>query len=247
MSQEHFRAQDAFGATVLRRSAVGAGSRVKGQWDFECYGPLRLADPGKAAAIITRAGILVPLNVAEGFLWWKQWMDIRRRLQAFSREALVQLERLLSGGELRWADGYDNVVVNVGLDEMLDKFFKGSAYTAAHYVGLTDGAPVTVAAADTMASHAGWSEDQNYSEGARQAFTPGTVSGQSVDNSASKAQFSINATTTIGGGFLTTDSTKGGTAGILVSAGAFTGGDKSVGNGDTLSVQATYTQADDGV
>jgi len=146
-------------------------------------------------------------------------------------------------GNLKWTVEEQNIVPNVGLDEMLDKFYKGSAYTASHYVGLTDGTP-TVAAGDTMASHAGWVEVTAYDEAARQAFTPGAVSGQSVDNSASKAVFTVSTNgTTIGGGFLTTDSTKGGSSGILVSAVAFTAGDKSLDDGDTLSVTVTATMA----
>jgi hypothetical protein len=64
-----------------------------------------------------------------------------------------------------------------------------------------------------------------------------------VDNSASKAQFSINATATIGGAFIVTNSTKGGTTGILYGGGAFTEGNRSVVNGDTLNVTVTLTAA----
>lgn len=144
-------------------------------------------------------------------------------------------------GNLKWEDTIENTVVNTGLDEILDKVWKGSGYTAAHYVGLTDSTP-TVAAGDTMASHAGWAEDQNYSQAARPALTAnlGSVSGQSLATSTSLT-FSINATTTIGGAFVTTVSTKGGTTGILMSAGAFTQGDRSVANGDTLNVDITFT------
>lgn len=145
-------------------------------------------------------------------------------------------------GALKWRDEIHNLVVNVGLDDILDKYYKGSGYTAAHYVGLTAASP-TPNAADTMSSHAGWTEDQTYSEAVRQTFTPGTVSGQSVDNSASKAAFSINGTATIGGAFLTTNNTKGGPTGTLVGVGAFTGGNKSVSSGDTLNVTLTATQA----
>lgn len=141
-----------------------------------------------------------------------------------------------------WRDTVQNLVVNTGLDDYLDKYYKGAAYTASHFVGLTDGTP-TVAAADTMASHAGWAVVTDYSESVRQTLTMGSVSGQSVDNSASKASFSINGTATVGGAFVTTDSTKSGTSGTLVGAGAFTGGDKSVTNGDTLNVTITATQA----
>lgn len=154
-----------------------------------------------------------------------------------------QIECRDKRGHLKWVEYVENLVVNTGLDDILDKYYRGSAYTAAHYIGLLSGTP-TVAAGDTMASHAGWTEVAAYTEAARQSFTPGSVSGQSVDNSASKAAYSINAdSTTVGGIFLTTDSTKSGTTGTLVGAGAFTGGNKAVDNGDTLNVTATATAA----
>ena len=150
-------------------------------------------------------------------------------------------------GNFKWEDFIENDVVNAGLDDILDKYFKGSAYTAAHYVGLTDGTP-TVAPGDTMASHAGWVEVVAYDESVREDFTPGTVTSQSVDNSAAKAQFTISANgTVIGGAFVCDDDTRGGSTGILYAAGAFTAGDKTLDDDDTLDVQATFTAADDGV
>lgn len=146
-------------------------------------------------------------------------------------------------GKVKWTTEFDNLVTNVGLDDNLDKYLKGSAYTAAFYVGLTDGTP-TVAAGDTMSSHAGWVEVTAYDEATREALTLGTVSSQSVDNSASKASFSINTnSTTIGGAFIVTNNTKGGTTGTLYGVGAFTGGDKSADSGDTLNVTVTCTAA----
>ena len=144
-------------------------------------------------------------------------------------------------GKLKWVDEFDNLVVDEGLNDNLDKYFKGSNYTAAFYVGLTDGSP-TPSASDTMSSHSGWNEVTAYSESARPTLTLGTVSNKSVDNSANKAQFTINAdNTTIGGAFVTTDSTKGGTSGILYGVGAFSSGDKTLDNGDVLQVTITLT------
>jgi hypothetical protein len=52
--------------------------------------------------------------------------------------------------------------------------------------------------------------------------------------------YSINATQTVGGAFLISNSTKGGSTGTLYSASDFTSpGDRSVVSGDTLNV--TYT------
>lgn len=143
-------------------------------------------------------------------------------------------------GNLKWVDESDNLVVTTGLNDMLDKYYKGSGYTAGHFVGLTDGTP-TVVAGDTMASHAGWVEVTDYTEGTREALVMGTPAAGSVDNSASKAEFTINATVTVGGYFLGTNSTKGGSTGTLVGAVAFTGGDRAVVNLDTLRVTVTAT------
>lgn len=154
-----------------------------------------------------------------------------------------RVEAFDKDGNPKWVEEFDNVVTNEGLDDLLDKYLKGSSYTAAFFVGLTDGTP-TVAAGDTMASHAGWAEVTAYDEAARQALTLGSVSGQSVDNSASKAVFTVSTNgTTIGGAFLGTNNTKGGTSGTLYSVAAFSAGDKSLDDGDTLSVTVTCTAA----
>lgn len=142
-------------------------------------------------------------------------------------------------GNLKWRDTIDNLVVNIGLDDVLDKYLKGSTYSAAHFVGLTDSTP-TPAASDTMASHTGWAEVVAYAEADRQTATWGTVSSQSVDNSASKAVFTINAdATVIGGCFICTDPAKSGTSGTLYGIGAFTAGDKTLDASDVLNVTVT--------
>ena len=149
-----------------------------------------------------------------------------------------RVECVGADGKLKWVEEFDNLVVNVGLDDALDKYFKGSAYTATHYVGLKGTG--AAAAGDTMASHAGWAEITPYSDATRPAFTPGAVAAQSVDNSASKASFSINATATVFGAFLTTNNAKGGTTGTLYSAGDFAAS-RAVVSGDTLNVTYTAT------
>lgn len=144
-------------------------------------------------------------------------------------------------GNFKWRDYIDNLVVNEGLDDSLDKHLKGSSYTAAWYVGITGSVP-SPDPADTMSSHAGWTEVTAYDEAARPDLTLGTVSGQSVDNSANKATFTISTNgTTIGGAFVCSDSTKGGTTGILYGVGAFSAGDKTLDDGDTLQVTVTCT------
>ena len=173
------------------------------------------------------AGGLSAANIIAG--------DMLRHRMALRHSYRVEAFR---DGERLWIDEFDNLVVTVGRNEYLDKVYKASAYTASHFVMLTDGTP-TFAAGDTMASHAGWVEVQTYSEAVRQTFTAGTVAAGSVDNSAAKAVFSINGAATVGGAAMTTVNTKGGTTGILMGGNAFTGGDRSLQNNDTLNVTVT--------
>lgn len=147
-------------------------------------------------------------------------------------------------GNLKWEDTAPNLVVNGGLQDMNAKYFTGSSYTAAWYLGLYGAAASNnPAAGDTMSSHAGWTEVTAYSQSTRPACTfgtPTTANPSVATNSASPATFSINATTTVGGAFLTSNNTKGGSTGTLYSAADFSSpGDRSVVSGDTLSV--TYT------
>ena len=147
-------------------------------------------------------------------------------------------------GNLKWEAECPNLVVNGGLQDMNNKYFLGSAYTATWYIGLYgSGASNSPAAGDTMSSHIGWTEAVPYSQATRPACTfatPTTANPSVATNSASPAVYSINATATVGGAFLVSDNTKGGSTGTLYSASDFTSpGDRSVVSGDTLNV--TYT------
>jgi hypothetical protein len=139
----------------------------------------------------------------------------------------------------KWRDDVHNLVTDVGANDLLDKYLAGSAYTAAWYLGLVDGGSApSYAAGNTMASHAGWTENVGYSNANRPTPSFGAAAARAKATSATV--FNINATGTIAGCFLASNSTKSGTTGILYSCGNFTtGGSKSVASGDTLSV--TYT------
>ena len=158
------------------------------------------------------------------------------------RSTRYDIEARNRDGKLMWSESIHNLVTTVGLNDSLDKHFKGSAYTAAWYVGLTDGTP-SFAAGDTAASHAGWDEVTAYDEANRQALTLGSVAAGSVDNTASKAVFTIDTNgTVIGGAFLISNNTKGGSTGVLYGGAAFTA-DRTLNDGDTLTVTVTLTAA----
>ena len=149
-------------------------------------------------------------------------------------------------GKVKWTESVPNLVVNVGLAYMAGTALTSVAQVTAWFIGLYGaGASNTPAAADTMSSHAGWTENVGYSNATRVActFVTATTANPSVaTNSASPASFSINATSTVGGAFLTSGSAKSGTAGTLFSAVDFSApGDRAVTSGDTLNV--TYTMS----
>ena len=143
-------------------------------------------------------------------------------------------------GSLKWEDEAKNLMTNEGLDHILDVVLHDATQGSTWYVGLKNtGAP---AAGDTLASHTNWAENENYT-GNRQAYVEAAASSQSVTNSASKASFSITSDSqTISGAFLASAAT--GTAGTLLCAANFTGGDKSADNGDTLEVVYTISASD---
>lgn len=149
-----------------------------------------------------------------------------------------------SQGNLKWRDENHNLVVNQGLQYMCGTALTSVAQITTWYIGLYGaGASNTPAAGDTMASHVGWTEVTPYSNATRPTctFATATTANPSVaTNSASPAAFTINATSTVGGAFLVSNSTKGGTTGTLFSAADFQSpGDRAVVSGDTLNV--TYS------
>ena len=151
-------------------------------------------------------------------------------------------------GNLKWSAETKNLVVNEGLQYMAGTALTSVAQITTWYIGLYGaGASNTPAAGDTMSSHAGWTEVVPYSNATRVAatFATATTANPSVvTNAASPATFNINATSTVGGAFLTSGSAKSGTTGTLFSAADFAApGDRSVVNGDIISVTYTFSLA----
>ena len=158
-------------------------------------------------------------------------------------------------GNLKWEEKFPNLVVAVGKQLMLDTLLKGSSYTVVGpYLGLISGSGNTFAAADTMSSHAGWSEFTNYTVGGSAVrgtavFGSATSSGLTPANVTTSAASAITYTITGGGGtvggcFLVTgsgaSSTISNTSGTLYSAGAFATA-KVTTAGDTVSVTYSTT------
>ena len=147
-------------------------------------------------------------------------------------------------GVEKWSDTFHNLVMNDGVANMNGVYFASSTQTNTWYLGLVTGpgSGTTYAASDTLASHAGWTENTDYTPSGRKAVTFGAATNANpsvISNSAAPTTFAMNATATIAGAFLCNAAS--GTTGVLFSAGDFTGGDKSVANGDTLNVTYTFS------
>jgi len=186
----------------------------------------------------------------------ERYVELRDRLNRKGVRGF--LDRLVSGGrmlheflaipiEAKWADECHNVVCTVGKNAALDAYLAGSSYSVTGpYMGLINTNASSAVAGDTMSSHAGWLEVGNanaptYTAPRKTAAWSAAASGSKSLSSA--LSFAIGSSGTVGGCFLVFGSgavsTIDNTSGTLYSAGAFTGGSKTVTNGDTLNV--TYS------
>ena len=144
-----------------------------------------------------------------------------------------------------WRDGkllakhpFDNAITTEGRNHLLDSTFRNQTQIGAWYIGLVDATGWSAfAATDVMASHAGWTEYTAYAESEREAWSMDAASSGSITNST-EAEFNMNATGSVKGGFITSSSVKSGTAGTLWST-APAASDIAVINGDLLKI--TYT------
>lgn len=143
-------------------------------------------------------------------------------------------------GKLKWTEEVANTTLDAGLNDALSVLFKSGTQRTAWYVGLKGTG--SIAAGDTSASHAGWTEVTAYSAANRPAWTGGSVSGKSVDNSASQAAFSMNGAYTVAGAFLASSNTKSSGSDMVYGAADFAAS-RSGGSGDTINVTVTLTAA----
>lgn len=173
--------------------------------------------------------------------------DLLRAEQGLLKPARALFRGRFTGQIIRAGEIIDefespNIVVNQGLTNILDVYFRAQSGPGAWYVGIFQGnyTPVPTVAAATIASAA--TECVDYDEATRPVWTPGAVAANAVSNASSRAQFTFNAGRTVYGAFLINSSTKNGTAGVLAAAASF-GSPRTVVSGDELLL--TYSFAAD--
>lgn len=151
-------------------------------------------------------------------------------------------------GELLHEETVKNLVVNEGLNDVLSVYFKGSSYTARHYLGLrTAGA---ILPGDTLsglgAGSLSWGDFIKYM-GDRQIIVLGAVASQKVNNENSRAQFIISGVTNpsgdvVSGLYVTNQLRKNSHSGVLYGAVDFAA-PRTVLNDDVLVVTVEFSMS----
>ena len=208
------------GASVAKASAIAESAKAGGKYNVECIGPIESKRT--------------------------EYLELKKKFLAYARNGMDKLADEVRAlmtpmEEVKWADDITNVVTDEGANNALDEFLGGTAYTAAWFMGLQNGAAATTASTYALPI---CTEITTYDEATRPApaFAAAGTPTDREKTTSSVVAFSMNATVTVDGAMLSDFATKGNTAeagAVLYSAGDFTGGSKNVDAGDTINV--TYT------
>lgn len=142
-------------------------------------------------------------------------------------------------GELLDTDECPNLVVNEGLNHILNTVFNGGTPVGTWYLGVFEGNYTPVATLTAATVTAASTECTAYDEATRQEYVEAAASAQSITNSASKAEFTFNASKNIYGAFLVSASAKSATTGTLMAAARFSSV-KAVEDEDQLLLTYTF-------
>lgn len=133
-----------------------------------------------------------------------------------------------------------NLVVNEGLNSLLNIMFNGQSQITTWYLAVFEGNYTPVATVTAATITAASTETTAYASATRPEYVEAAAASQSITNSASRASFVFNATKTIYGAFLISNPTKSATTGTLFSAARFATA-KSVESGDELLLTYTFS------
>lgn len=133
-----------------------------------------------------------------------------------------------------------NLLPEEGIAHILSAALKGGTQVSTWYIGLFEG-NYTPVPTDTAATFPGAAtECTAYAEAARQEWVEGSIVSGTLNNSASRAEFTSNANKTVYGGFVSSNPTKGATSGTLLSVVRFSS-PKTFDSGSVLRVTAGFT------
>lgn len=143
-------------------------------------------------------------------------------------------------GRIMWRGDGKNLIMNQGANYLLNAAMVNATQSPGWFIGLTTGSPVP-SLTDTLSAH-GWTEQQGYTEAARQGWNIQSSTARALTNTASKAVFTANADgVVVGGAFLCDNSTKGGSSGNLFGCAANPAGNQTLDTGNTVTILVSYT------
>jgi len=150
--------------------------------------------------------------------------------------------RLIRHGKVIKTARFHNDVTDEGKNLLLDIMFHDIPKEANWYIGLIDEDAFTILSPlDTMASHFGWGEWEDYDETDRQPWITTDASFDEIWTLATTpAIFTMNQAGTLKGIFVASDDAKGGTTGYLWATALFAdsnlGMDWDVDNADIVQL-----------
>jgi len=153
---------------------------------------------------------------------------------------ITYLVEVVRDGRVIDSETVHNLVPIEGLNHILGVEFKSVTQVATWYLAIFEGNYNPTSADTAAAIVSGATECTAYVESTRVALVPGTIAGGAFDNVASKAVFTMNATKTVYGCFLTSAPAKSATTGVLTSSVRF-GTAKSLAATDILQITAGMT------
>lgn len=140
-----------------------------------------------------------------------------------------------------WEKEGDNLITTQGLAHILNVALGATAKPAGYFLALFSGAAAP-AANWTAAGFAATANEitsmsEGYTAATRPAWTPGTATANSIDNLTAVASVTIAtaASLNVTGAALLTNSTRGGTGGVLVSASKYAAA-RTFQNNDTYEI-----------
>lgn len=217
MYHESLDSNDRAGATMLLGAGIGDALKVKGRYEVVTMGPVedRREEYNELRATIAEA---------------KRARNVT--LVAYLESLLEQIPI-----EEKWRDVIDNLVTTVGKNLLLDTILGNSA-AGTIAMGLKSAGTAVIA--DTMASHASWTEVTNIAARLAPSFSAASA-GSKTTSATVNFVLTSGSGVTIAGVFVVIagSTTVSNTTGTLFSAGDFSGGNKTASSGDT--VQVTYS------
>jgi hypothetical protein len=150
-------------------------------------------------------------------------LERRRGLKStIDYQGVFHIQQIRDGKVIKEFDVH-NAITDEGLHYALDVAFNAySPQVDPWYIGLINDSPSPAPLdADTMLSHAGWVEWTNYDETFRQDYNPDAAAAKAISN-PTPATFTMAGGGDIWGIFITSDSAKSGTAGLLWTTANFT-------------------------